>query len=80
MRCDPQQQGAFLQRLADEAELGRLEIAQSTVDQFARLRRGTGRHRSFLEEQDAPTGGCGALGDADAVDATTDDTEVVLLA
>ena len=68
---------ALGERLAHEAELVVLEIAQAAVDQLRAVRgRGTGEVAHLSEQHlEAAAGGVG--GDAGAVDAAADDRQIV---
>ncbi len=76
VRRQVQKHFAFGQRLAHEPELAMLQIAQSTVDQLGRGRRGAGGKIVLLDQQhaQAPTGGI--AGNAGTVNATANDREI----
>jgi hypothetical protein len=67
-----QQQSALGERLAHEAELELLEVAQPAVDQLARAARGAGGEVARLHERDRQAAGGGVKGRVDADDAAAD--------
>ena len=73
----PQQDLALDQRLADQPELVILEIAQAAMDQLAAARRGPLREVVLLAQEHLEAAPGGVAGDARAVDAATDDQEIV---
>ena len=68
---------AFIERLADEAELVLLEIAQATVDQLARGRRRRLGEIAALDQQYVEAASRRVARDAGAVDPAADDQQVV---
>ena len=71
-----QQQAALAQRLADEAELQLLEVAQAAVDQLARAARGAGGEVALLEQRDRQPAAGGVERAARARRAAADDDDV----
>src|SRR5579884_3674297 len=71
-----QQDLAFGQRLADQAERPVLEIAQPAVDQLARSRGGGACEVPLLDELHRQAAAGGVAGDPDAVDAAADNQHV----
>ena len=77
MRAEPaEEQGLFGERLADQAELELLEVAEATVNQFARAARRARGPVALFEERDRqpPTRGIECRPRAD--DTATDDDHV----
>ena len=77
VRREPEQHLALGQRLAHEAELVELEIAQAAMDELARGRGGRAREIVLLDEQHLEAAPGRIASDAGAVDAAADDEEVV---
>ena len=77
VRRGAQQHFALLQRLAHQAELVILEVAQSAVDELGAGGRGVGREIVLLAKQDGQTATRRIARDAGAVDATADDEQIV---
>ena len=70
---------ALEQRLADEAEVEVLQVAQAAVDELARARRGAGGVVGLLDQRDRVAARGGVERDAGAGDAAADDEHVELL-
>jgi len=68
VRCEREQHLALLQRLADEAEIVELEVAQTAVDQFRAGRRRVRGEIVLLDEQHAEITPGGITRDARTVD------------
>ena len=73
-----QQQAALLQRLADQAEVEHLQVAQAAVDQLAAARAGAGGEVALLEQGGGEAAGDRVERDPGADDAAADDEHVEL--
>ena len=78
MRRHPQQSVALMQRLAHEAHLEVLEIAQPAMRELARARAGAGREVVLLDEEDGHPAGGGVARDCGAMHPAADDEEIPL--
>ena len=74
-----EQQAALLQRLADQAEVEHLEVAQPAVDQLAAAAAGAAGQVALLEQSGGESAGDRVEGDAGADDAAADDQHVELV-
>jgi len=77
MRREAQQPFALVQRLAHEADLEVLEVAQAAMDQARRRARGSHREIAALDEQHGEPAQRGFARDRGAVDAGADHDHVV---
>ena len=80
VRREGDHQLALEQRLADEAEIEVLQVAQAPVHELARAARGPARVVVALEQRDAVAARRGVEGDPGTGDAPADDDDVELLA
>ncbi len=71
-----EQRLTFLQRLADQAELEILQIAQAAVEQLGRGRGGALRQIALFGQGDGQAAPRGVARDAAAVDAAADDEKI----
>ena len=76
MAGDAQQDVTLLQRLAHQAELVVLEIAQAAMDELAGRGGGRARQIALFDEQHAQAAAGGIARDADAVDPAAHDQQV----
>ena len=72
-----QQHLALDERLAHQAELIVLQVAQTAVDELGACRGGRAAEIAFLGEKHREPAAGGVCGNADAVDAAADNDEIV---
>ena len=75
-----QQAPAFEQRLADQSELGMLQVAQAAVDDARGAAGGAGGEVVLLDQQGAAAGAGAFPGDGNAVDSAANDDDLEALA
>ena len=75
-----EQQPALLERLADQAEVEHLEVAQPAVDQLAAAAAGAAGQVALLQQAGAEPAGHRVERDARADDTAADDEDVELVA
>jgi hypothetical protein len=77
VRRDPPQHLALAQGLAHQTDIEMFEIAQATMDEPGRARRGAAREITHLAEMNRKTAAGGVARDPATIDAAADDGKVI---